>query len=1065
MAKNNLSRRDFIRKTSGISAAGILMPGTSSILSEQSGGISPRYPNPENQNGTIDAREFFNPGTPYRGIPLWFFNDGLDDEEIVRQLKGMRYAGWGRVMPRRYTGILNPAYGKKWNAATKLVIETCKDLDMKVYLPEIDKNGWYSAAPTPIPGMKDEYRNKALIQRSIHDKTSENEMFITNIGEYSYYQYTSFPKSGWENSFCYLDLLDPDVVNAYSKVLFEFFFDEFGSEFGKTVEGIWVAEPHIMMGQPRGADCLPWTPKLPQVFEKEWGYPLLENLHLLFNDKGDFQKVRYHYWRTLSNLLALSYSKTTMEWCEKYKLKFTGHLMGEDSFISQLQYSVNVMPLYEYMHMPGIDHLTMNLKWPSGDPFILTPKQVSSVANQLGKKEVLSEMYGTCDQGLSFEDRKRLYQWFSILGINYRCYHGAFLSMRGARKRIYPPNMNYQQPYWEQNRLIADFGARLSYALRQGQFKADILIIHPIESYYLKGKIAKTLSKEIGELDQHLIDLSHNLLKIHHSFDYGDETILAGHGKVESNKILIGQMKYKVIILPSIETLRKSTFKLLKDFVSSGGIIISTGTLPTMIDGEVNKEIGSLTNKLIRIENNPEVLKQKLISICPPDIHIKSVNEPSSESIWVHERSINNGEIYFLANIDSKEIIPTEIKIKGEGRIESWNLENGEIEDIPQEREGDYIKTTLKFYPNSSYLLILNNKSTPLYIPKEKQTNARWSKSIDEFQVEREDPNALTLDFCRYKKGMGNWSDLLPVIGIQEKLNQEKYYGPVSLKFEFHVEKKPSRCEVVIEEADKYKITVNSSDVKYEGLPYYRDRYFLPVRITHLVQTGLNTIEITREFQSAEDKVLGIENLDRFYGTELEQIYLIGDFAVKSELLGKDIFETVRQRYSPQFSITNETHKTKGDLLTDGYCFFNGTIRLTADILIPEIKDDERYYLQIENLNAVLSEIEINNYKAGHIAWKPYRLDITDFVWKGENRIVFSLTNSLRNLLGEIHFIPSEKEKYSSQWSFKVTPRIADGTNWLEKRGIGTRTTWSDDYIFRPFGTEGNGSVFSMKRA
>jgi hypothetical protein len=107
----------------------------------------------------------------------------------------------------------------------------------------------------------------------------------------------------------------------------------------------------------------------------------------------------------------------------------------------------------------------------------------------------------------------------------------------------------------------------------------------------------------------------------------------------------------------------------------------------------------------------------------------------------------------------------------------------------------------------------------------------------------------------------------------------------------------------------------------------------------------------------------------------------------------------------------------------------------------------------------VLSEIEINNREAGYIAWKPYRLDITDHIWKGKNRIVISLTNSLRNLLGEIHFIPLEEDKFSSQWSLKVTPRLADGPDWYEKRINGKLKTWSDDYFFRPFGIDGGISI------
>lgn len=484
----NVSRRDFIKTTGTVSLGCFtVLPGILSNIPE----------GPRASLGKLNPKEFLNPGAEHRGVPFLFFNDDIDAEEAVRQLREMHENGWGKVLPRRYGGLMNPVYGKTWNKAVHEIIKAAKKLGMKVFLQEADKNAWYSAAPTEIPGMKDEYRNKYLIKRNADEEPAKNEILILNDGQYNYYQHTAYPRQGWEGSFCYLDLLDKNTVDSYLSALFSFLDNEFGPDLGKTIEAIWVAEPHITMGNPRSHDTLPWTPKLNDIFLAEWGYPLVENVPKLFEDIGDYQKVRYHYWRTLSRLVLRSYSETMQQWSHKYNLKFTGHLMGEDSFVSQLQYSVNIMPHYEYMDIPGIDHLTMDTYWPTGDPFIYTPKMASSVANQMGKKEVLAEMYGCSDLGNSFEDRKNVFQWLAVLGINYRNYHGAFYSMRGERKRKYPVNLNYQQPYWSRNKFIADFAARLSYLLKQGKYKADVLVLNSIESYYLEGKIARKLSKVI----------------------------------------------------------------------------------------------------------------------------------------------------------------------------------------------------------------------------------------------------------------------------------------------------------------------------------------------------------------------------------------------------------------------------------------------------------------------------------------------------------------------------------------------------------------------------------------
>src|SRR5690606_8010980 len=130
---------------------------------------------------------------------------------------------------------------------------------------------------------------------------------------------------------------------------------------------------------------------------------------------------------------------------------------------------------------------------------------------------------------------------------------------------------------------------------------------------------------------------------------------------------------------------------------------------------------------------------------------------------------------------------------------------------------------------------------------------------------------------------------------------------------------------------------------KYGDLPYYRDRYLLPVRITDHVRKRENTIEISCDFYSPGDEM---KNLDRMYGKQIEQIYLVEEFGVKGKLHGKDKFETVRHRFAPQFTIVAEKSSTEGDLLLDGYCFFNGTIKLEAKIDVPEVKQNERCYLE-----------------------------------------------------------------------------------------------------------------------
>ena len=150
--------------------------------------------------------------------------------------------------------------------------------------------------------------------------------------------------------------------------------------------------------------------ELPERFEEKWGYAVTDHLPSLFVPTGDFQKVRHHYWRTVLDMFLVGYFENVDRWCREHGVKFSGHLMGEDTLNAQIGWAGAAMPCYEYMQLPGIDHLTGSMQWPSGKDFLLTPLQCSSASHQLGRKEILAEMYGVSTQNLvMFSERSLMF--------------------------------------------------------------------------------------------------------------------------------------------------------------------------------------------------------------------------------------------------------------------------------------------------------------------------------------------------------------------------------------------------------------------------------------------------------------------------------------------------------------------------------------------------------------------------------------------------------------------------------------------------------------------------------
>ena len=97
--------------------------------------------------------------------------------------------------------------------------------------------------------------------------------------------------------------------------------------------------------------------------------------------------------------------------------------------------------------------------------------QVSSVCEQLGKDRVLSETFALCGHNVSFAELKGIFEWQMAHGINLLCQHLEGYSLRGIRKRDYPPAMYYQQPWWSEYDKFNEAMSREGMILSKGNKK------------------------------------------------------------------------------------------------------------------------------------------------------------------------------------------------------------------------------------------------------------------------------------------------------------------------------------------------------------------------------------------------------------------------------------------------------------------------------------------------------------------------------------------------------------------------------------------------------------------
>ena len=340
--------------------------------------------------------------------------------------------------------------------------------------------------------------------------------------------------------------------------------------------------------------------------------------------------------------------------------------MGEGSLHSQITNIGEAMCMYEYMHWPGIDYLGKETDNP------LIPLQCSSVANQLGKERVLSELYGCSGQDFSLAGRKRVGDWHIALGVNFFCPHLYLYSLRGCRKRDYPPTISHHQPYWVYGRELEDYFARSNFLMSSGRSCANVLVIHPVESgwcVYGEGKKKKADrllesgwisegNSGINDIDRELAMLARLLSEKKFDFDFGSEHLVEKYGKSEKEVLKVSRGTYSAVVIPPALTLRKKNAELLARFGKKGGKIFASVKFPHLLEGE--KPAGTLLDDLRKvcvIYDSLESLAGFLEKSVERKVTVKDGKGLNIPEILVSARDLPGEEetAFFLANTSGEK--------------------------------------------------------------------------------------------------------------------------------------------------------------------------------------------------------------------------------------------------------------------------------------------------------------------------------------------------------------------------------------------------------------------------
>ena len=194
-----------------------------------------------NYETTLDYNKFIDPPNQFRSYPFYSINDKLTPEELTRQIKEFKDAGFGGFYLHSRVGLLTEYLGDDWWKAMDAAVAAAKEADIEVWFYDEDK--WPSGyAGGKIPNMGEEFRAKSLVRLDRKTPLPHGIKILKEDARYRYVEHTAQLGMAIFNGTCWVDLMNPDVVSAFLNSTHKKYFDRyekqipytFGIFFGRT---------------------------------------------------------------------------------------------------------------------------------------------------------------------------------------------------------------------------------------------------------------------------------------------------------------------------------------------------------------------------------------------------------------------------------------------------------------------------------------------------------------------------------------------------------------------------------------------------------------------------------------------------------------------------------------------------------------------------------------------------------------------------------------------------------------------------------------------------------------
>ena len=503
----------------------------------------------------------------------------------------------------------------------------------------------------------------------------------------------------------YISLSDKKAVEAFIGCTHEKYRALLGDEFGKGVLAMFTDEPSLISWNIRTGvfPILPWLDSYPEDFEKRYGYPL-ENacVAVVLNKGNDIIKRRCDFWDFIADTVADSYFGTIQEWCHKYRLKSSGHMLEEERLQAHI---VNYGSFYRSMKRfdwPGIDQLQTETGALMHDSAIPIARFIASFADISGEHEVFTE----------FSDHS-VRERGETAGLS--CYYGSVNWHLAMGVNNFTSYYSWNGISEEEQRAFNKYTARSGWLLRQGRRDSRVAVFYPeaaMWSSYTPSTKARAIdeSPETRMIDKSFAGVSWGLLHRQIDFDYIDRKFLV-EAEIRNSRLVKGDREYSAIILPCARVLETDAMEKLIAARKAGISVLFCDDTPQACreTGKTNDSV-DIINKLVSSGDMPSAPLEgfgKLLDELPDICRVVSTDgyEPMLLS---HCRLTEDGcRIVYIANM-AECSYKGRLKISGNyGDIASADAFTGDIIKIDGRREGGYIQTDIEIKPGEGRFYLL----------------------------------------------------------------------------------------------------------------------------------------------------------------------------------------------------------------------------------------------------------------------------------------------------------------------------------------------------------------------